>query len=78
MAVWPCTHAIIVVLHDDGLLAGIPAGQEDHHLAGLQQEAAGGSGLVRRGCLLPARRQMVLLLLSDATHTLRNFTMVLS
>jgi hypothetical protein len=28
-----------VVLHNDGLLAGIPAGQEDHDLPGLRVQA---------------------------------------
>lgn len=39
MAIGACTHTIIVVLHNDGLLAGIPAGEKDHHLPGLRVQA---------------------------------------
>jgi hypothetical protein len=44
MAVGACTHSIIVVLHNDGLLAGIPAGEKDHHLPGLQEQAGASAG----------------------------------
>eukprot|EP00955_Chlamydomonas_euryale_P111014 366031-Chlamydomonas_euryale.AAC.18 len=37
MAIGPGRSTVIVVLHDDGLLAGIAAGQHDDDLAGLRR-----------------------------------------
>ena len=36
VAVWPPAGSIIVVLHNHRLLAGIPAAEQDDHLARLQ------------------------------------------
>jgi hypothetical protein len=53
VAVWPCPHAIIVVFHNDGLLAGVPAREQDHDLAGLHpnnhNQQAGGTA-TSEGC----------------------------
>lgn len=53
MAVGPCCGAVVKVLHDDGLLAGEPARQDHHHLAGLR---GGQRGQRTASWCVPARR----------------------
>lgn len=70
MAVGACTHSIIVVLHNDGLLAGIPAGEKDHHLPGLQGQADASAG----GAAAQAVRKHQM----QGQPTFRNLTMLSS
>jgi hypothetical protein len=53
VAVAPSRGAIVVVLHDDCLLAGILARQKDHHLPGLQKkQMVSAQGSAARCCRL--------------------------
>ena len=55
VAVRAARVAVIEVLHDDRLLAGLPAGQEDDHLARLQIGVEGVTNESSRSTIVPAR-----------------------
>lgn len=55
VAVRAARVAVIEILHDDRLLAGLPAGQEDDHLARLQTEEEDITNESSRSNIVPAR-----------------------
>jgi hypothetical protein len=73
MAIGACTNTIIVVFHDDGLLAGIPAGEKDHDLPGLhgQADASAGAQAGQAAWYNTKRCE-----LAPPSRTLRNFTIL--